>query len=235
MNNNSLRERIEKMWSSQYTNGEAIPLWYKKYFLRFSPTRTDIAYNLINKFSGKLLDIGCGDADLLIKLSKYYSKLFGIDIVDYRIKRGVKNVEKKNVDNVRLSNKNIEDGLDFSNKYFDVVICLSVIEYTFDPYFTINEIGRVLKKDGVLVISMPNAAFIGERIKLLFGKLPNVAKAAGWQGGRLHNFTESSVVKLLENNGFNVEKVCGSGFLSKIRSLWPSLLCGDLIFLCTKK
>ncbi len=226
--------RVRKMWASQYVHGEHGPGWYRL-ISRYSPTREDVAFLFAIKSNGSLLDVGCGEGRLLINLSKYYKKLVGIDILDYRIKRAIKNANDKDIKNISLRVRNIENGLGFSPGSFDAVICLSVIEYTFDPYFTAREIAKVLKKGGTLILSVPNVGFVIERLRLLFGKIPNIAKAPGWQGGRLHNFTQSSLSDLLQEEGLEVVEVVGSGFLNKIRSLWPSLLCGDLIFVCRKK
>ena len=231
---NKLVQRINDLWATQYLNGEKVPKWYRA-LLRYSPTREDVALHFAKQNRGQLLDVGCGEGKLIAKLSGNYKKIIGIDLVDYRVQRGMKILKMKKINNVFLEVGNIEDGLEFRSGVFDVAVCLSVIEYTFDPYFSVNEISRVLKKHGILILSVPNVGFVGERLGLLFGKLPNVANAPGWQGGRLHNFTESSLRKLLENEGFKINKVVGSGFLNKIRSVWPSLLCGDLIFICRKE
>ena len=229
-----LNIRVKKLWSSQYNHGENVPDWYKL-FLPFSPTREKVAFSFAKNLSGQLLDIGCGEGDLIINLSGYYKELDGVDMLDTRIKRGRKNIAGKNLNNIFLMVRNIEDGLQFSSRSFDVVICLSVIEYTFDPYFSVQEIAGVLKNGGTLILSVPNTGFVFERVKLLLGKLPNVANAPGWQGGRLHNFTQSSLSELLCEEGFEITNIVGSGFLNRLRSFWPSLLCGDLIFVCKKR
>lgn len=232
--NRNLEKRIEQLWASQYYHGEKIPGWYK-YIVPLSPSRETVSFSLIKNLGGQLLDIGCGTGNLLIKLSNHYKKLTGIDIVDYRIKIGIERIKRQGIRNISLKVGNIEEGLKFPSSSFDVIVCLSAIEYTFDPYFTIGEINRILKKAGTFVMEVPNIGFIGERLKLLFGGLPNVADAPGWQGGRLHNFTQGSLTKMLSDTGFSVEKVTCSGFLNSIRAFWPSLLSGDLIFICRKK
>ena len=49
------------------------------------------------------------------------------------------------------------DGMDvFSGKQFDVVCLLNVLEHVADPEKTINQIRKILKKDGILLIDVPN-------------------------------------------------------------------------------
>jgi len=94
----------------------------------------------------------------------------------------------------------------------------------FDKFFRREKMGIYLEDD-----TLPSDEFF------YFGGLPNVAPAPGWQGGRLHNFNQSELCKLLDKVGFKVLSIRGSGFFCKIRNIRPSLLSGDLIFLCEKK
>jgi SAM-dependent methyltransferase len=51
----------------------------------------------------------------------------------------------------------VADGgrLPFKNGTFDAVMCLEVLEHTTSPVKMIDEIGRVLKKEGVLILTVP--------------------------------------------------------------------------------
>ena len=46
--------------------------------------------------------------------------------------------------------------LQFEDDYFDVVYCLDVVEHCENPYRVLSEIKRVLKRDGILYLSVPN-------------------------------------------------------------------------------
>ncbi len=234
MTTKSLNSRIRRLYESQYKEEEYSPGWYKR-LGRYSPSREDVAYNIARSYSGKILDVGCGEGKLLRRLSSLFDELVGIDLVKYRIKAGIKLNRKLKLRNIILESADIENGLVFRKENFDVVVCLGVLEYIFDPEFTLQEIRRVLKHKGMFVLQVPNVAFIQQRIKLLLGGLPNVAPAEGWQGGRLHNFNQLELAKLLKKTGFNIISVQGSGFANHLRSIWPSLLSGDLIFLCERK
>lgn len=229
-----LNLRIANLWASQYMDGEYGPSWYRV-LAKYSPNREAVAVSIAKKIGGRLLDVGCGDGNLLIELSNYFTHLIGIDLIPYRIRRAEARIARANIKNVSVGVANIENGLSFKSGSFDVVTCLGVLEYTFDPEYTLNQMLKVLKSGGTLILEVPNIGFVGERLTLLFGGLPNVAHAEGWQGGRLHNFTQSTLEHLIKENGFEVVDVLGSGFLYRIRSFWPSLLSGDLIFICKKR
>lgn len=56
---------------------------------------------------------------------------------------------------------------------FDVVVMLEVIEHIVNAEHLITEVRRVLSQDGVLVLSTPNFAFWSNRLRILFGNLPD--------------------------------------------------------------
>jgi hypothetical protein len=67
----------------------------------------------------------------------------------------------------------------------------------------------------------------------LFGKLPVTSspynwKEIGWDGGHLHYFTKKTFCRLLEECGFKVLKISGSGLFARFRNFYPSLLTGDI-------
>jgi SAM-dependent methyltransferase len=42
-----------------------------------------------------------------------------------------------------------------ADETYEIVLCLSVLEHTLHPERLLNEIGRILKKDGMLILSVP--------------------------------------------------------------------------------
>ncbi len=93
----------------------------------------------LSKLNGTILDLGCGEKPFI----KYFKK--DIDYI------GVDIDPKSSADFIV---KPI-DRLPFVNNTFDAVISLQVIEHVENLEFFNDEIKRVLKKDGTLVISVP--------------------------------------------------------------------------------
>lgn len=92
-----------------------------------------------NLIKGKILDIG--------SKNRRYDKLFEGEIIAIDIIPNPElNVIKGNITN-----------LQFPSSEFDSIICLEVLEYLNPEDFkkAINEIGRVLKKGGTAIISIP--------------------------------------------------------------------------------
>ncbi len=104
----------------------------------------------------KILDLGCGTGYYLFLLSNLpvELKLFGIDN------------DKKALDEAKTSlNKKINfilsdsHKLPFENNSFDKVIASEVLEHVDDDQRVIKEVYRILKPDGVFVISTPSLRY----------------------------------------------------------------------------
>lgn len=126
-----------------------------------------------NKKRGNILDIGCGSGSLIFKIKENFNTLYGIDISPSRIKEAQKQATKKfSKYKIYFSVADVNEGIPFSDNMFDAVTCVATLEHLFDPYFVIGEIERVLKEGGLLVLEVPNIAYLKYRIQLLFGRLP---------------------------------------------------------------
>lgn len=99
-------------------------------------------FQLGKNIKGRTLDVGCG--------SKPYEKCFlsseyiGLEL-DSTINRTIKKVD------VYYDGKKIP----FENESFDSVVCFQVLEHVFEPQEFLNEIYRVLKPSGNLLITVP--------------------------------------------------------------------------------
>ncbi len=98
----------------------------------------------------KILDAGCGEGQLLERISKMkYKNLYGVDVTKVALEDAKKRVKAK----LFLQNLN---KMSFPDKFFDAVICTEVIEHIPDYKKVLNEFKRILKKNGLLIISFPN-------------------------------------------------------------------------------
>lgn len=124
----------------------------------------------------------------------------------------------------------MDEGIPFDDSFFDVVTCIAVLEHVFNPPNVLNEISRVLKLGGILIVQVPNIAWLPYRIQLLFGKLPKtggVYLGTDWE--HLHNFTKTTLCQLLMAKKFEIKAFSCSGIFAKYRKWWPSTLGADLI------
>ncbi len=103
-----------------------------------------------------ILDYGCGPGTFLIKLKKLTkSKLFGVDISKEFIDQSKQNFKKYNLKNIEVQKVEAEK-LPFENQKFDIILVIDVIHHLDDIKKNVDEIKRVLKKGGKLIIYEPN-------------------------------------------------------------------------------
>lgn len=96
------------------------------------------------------LDIGTADGLMLSKLNNAFefNKAIGIDMSKELIRT---NKDK----NIELKIGNAEN-LQFNNCAFDIIIACAVIEHVDNPHCMLSECYRVLKQDGLLILTAPN-------------------------------------------------------------------------------
>jgi ubiquinone/menaquinone biosynthesis C-methylase UbiE len=100
-----------------------------------------------------LLEIGTGSGVFLPELAKHCETLFACDIHS-NFDPVQKLCDYYGIINCKLSTQNIEK-TDFRDKIFDVIIAVSVLEFVQDLHAALNEIKRILKKDGIFITICP--------------------------------------------------------------------------------
>jgi SAM-dependent methyltransferase len=98
----------------------------------------------------KILEIGVGGEGGMLLLLKNDNQVNGIDVSSSAQRNcelfGLK-IDVLNVDT---------QGIPFTNEYFDIVFAFEVFEHFANPQFVAEEIRRVLKKEGIFLLSTPN-------------------------------------------------------------------------------
>lgn len=119
---------------------------------------------------GTALDLGCGSGSTGILLSRYFSKVFGVDLNSYISE------EAKKVINFSQADLNF-DSLPYENNSFDVITGFQMIEHLENPFHVMREAHRVLRPGGLFIISFPNPFQWAFRLKFLFtGNIPPYSK-----------------------------------------------------------
>ena len=119
--------------------------------------RKDHILRMFDKEGGKVLDIGCGPGVITLYLLQRGSEVWGVDISEEMIEETAKQIEKMGFKDVAHFSTGDITSLDFPDGYFDAVICSGVIEYLEDEELAIKEIYRVLKPDGIAIITVPTS------------------------------------------------------------------------------
>jgi 2-polyprenyl-3-methyl-5-hydroxy-6-metoxy-1,4-benzoquinol methylase len=131
-----------------YSQSEQIRFTYfKNEILRF--VSKDKKYNL--------LDIGCSQLDFDNINTNIQS--FGIDINDSKV-----------YDEAHFKKCNLDkESLPFRAGYFDIVVAGEVLEHLKRPFEFVEEISRVLRSGGILLLSTPNPQYYLEILKECIG------------------------------------------------------------------
>ena len=89
---------------------------------------------------------------------------------------------------------------------FDVIVAGDVLEHLPRPEVLLGSLKRLLKPDGVLLLSLPNVANITVRLGLLFGRF-RYAPRGILDRTHLRFFTRRTGRALLEENGYRVLRI----------------------------
>lgn len=181
----------------------------------------------VNK-KAKLLDLGCDDGEWTLKLAE---KIKTKDIHGYElIEKRAKQASERGIE-VYIGDLN--ERLKYSNNTFDVAHTNQVIEHLNNTDMFLEEIYRILKPGGYVIISTENLASWHNIFALLLGYMPfslvNVSSktaAVGnslaphtgedfweedtWQHQRV--FTTKGLKHLSELFSFKVESILGAGY-----------------------
>ena len=159
-----------KQYFSYLINRSKIAFLYRKFWL----------YPIIlYKLNGKILDVGCGIGDLL----SYKKNIIGVDInpcaVSYCKNKGL---------DARIMKVN---KLPFNSKTFDCIVLDNVLEHIRDPLPLLDEISRVIKKHGILIIGVPGI------------------KGYSYDPDHKKYYTKTTLISLMSSQGYINQSIYG--------------------------
>ena len=158
---------------------------------------------------GKVLEIGCFVGIVGERIRKQGNEVIGIDRLE-------KALELAKARGLQTMLADLDDGIiDFPENHFDCVVVGEVLDYVFDPDAVIEDIRRVLKPGGKLIVTLPNLASCGNRLLMLLGRPPYNLEARPCQSGYWRYFTFATLRALLCDHGFEVKTMESGVFV------WP--------------
>lgn len=188
------------------------------YLFDFMPKRRerlahDVAY-VPFKNGGRLLDVGCGAGNTLIRMRAYGWEAVGVDFDEQALASARSN-------GLSVFNGSLEDQ-SFPDASFDVILMEHLIEHVPDVAALLGECRRLLKSDGMIVLMTPNACSLGH---ILFRQ--------HWRGleipRHLRVYTPNALSAELEKNGFGRATISSTA-LSAREGLMQSSLAASAEF-----
>jgi len=149
----------------------------------------------------RILELGVGDASLTEQMDRAGALVTCIEMDPQFASLAVPFAQKVKVANV----EGIKYRPDDDNALYDIILAADILEHLLDPETLLSKLKAGLKKDGILIVSLPNVANIYVRLNLLFGRFPYHTKGI-LDKTHLRFYTLNSMRKMLTKTGWKVEK-----------------------------
>ena len=221
--------RSSKDWDSLYSDSDE-----KHTFTRFElRRRKEIVFTFIEKINSakikRALDLGCGAGQYLIQLSSMDFECFGADISEEMLKITREKFIFHQIKDVTLINSDCYE-LPIEDNYFDMIICIGVLEYLDNETQALLEMLRTMKPGGFAIVTFPNLYKLRNLLNpyyyiiRIWTYLFSRKSAQSPQGNNSKNvkidfgkstvsrYSLSKVKKIVSNSGFSIIEVRGYCF-----------------------
>ena len=191
---------IKKLMDERFSKKEAYNLVYLWDKVRADEINT-ITVELISPTKDKrILEIGCGiggSAPLISECKEFV----GTDLSEIAVSQA--NQEFANKPNFRFVPMDAMD-LKFDDKQFDIVLAREVIEHLPEPHRAIKEAFRVLKPNGLFLVTSPNRDSLHLRVNRMLGYADFTCSF-----DHIKEYTFREAEEMLRKEGFTIKDTRG--------------------------
>lgn len=150
------------------------------------------------------LDIGCGAGNF----GRLLKTQFGAEVWGIEPDKKSATIAESVLDKV-INDVFDEGSLKKLDRKFDVIFFNDVLEHVPDPDWTLRNCHKLLTPDGVIVASLPNMRFYTLINELLFEQDFKYQDSGIMDKTHLRFFTKKSMIRLFNENGYNVKSIDG--------------------------
>jgi len=165
-----------------------------------------LIFSMFRGREGKALDLGCGTGNYTAELYKRGFNVVGVDASEKMLE-----IARKKFPQIRFIHGDAYR-LPFPDESFDIVLSVTMFEFIHRPEKVVNEIYRVLKPEGEVIIGTMN----GHSLWFIFKRLKSIFTETAYRYARF--YTPKELETLLKASGFAEVESAGVIFLP---SFWP--------------
>lgn len=173
--------------------------------------RLDVVRRHVSLEGQRLLDVGCGNGAQTMSFLEHTGWCDAIDMDAGLLSLFQEQLRVREMYHCSLHRMDAQ-ALDFRDQVFDVITAIEVLEHVPDHHITLDEMFRVLKPGGWLVLSVPNRWWPLETHGAALPLLPwNRVPFFSWLPKALHDryahariYTRGQVKDLVKQHGFQV-------------------------------
>ncbi len=128
---------------------------------------------ILKKKFYKVLDVGCGISFFSFNYGKNNPmvEIKGIDILTVKQNIFINRLYKKYSINFEIIDQDIQKRSIYHDETFDLIVAFDVLEHLRDPNLALLEIKRILKINGLLIISIPVESKLLKFFRLIYYKV----------------------------------------------------------------
>lgn len=152
-----------------------------------------------------------------------------LGVGDLPISEGIKSKKTITVDADRTNHPTVicditKQNWPIKKNSADIVIAGEIIEHLDNNLLFLKKCNNILKKGGKIVLSTPNTCSLKNRIKMIFGKLPEYCASPKRNNDFNNHLTDFNLMELkilLHDAGFRIENIKTNGIISHSKLIFP--------------
>lgn len=171
-----------------------------------------------------ILEIGCGSGNFSAQLVKEGVETWGVEPFEESAKEAQRKLYKVVVGTLDEKLSELPDN------YFDVIVMNDVIEHLLEPWDDIVNLKSKLKKEGVLVTSIPNVRYSKNIFKMIFNRDWKYTDDLILDRTHYRFFTKRSIKRMFKDCGYTIESIKGIN-TTKSFLYFPFAVLFNILFL----